>query len=294
MTAQIIDGNAIATEILAELKAELDQLTGRKPHVVFVRVGEDPASVSYVRKKEKTAALLGMKASLEVFPADISEAELIRNIQRLNADDSVDGILVQSPIGRHIDEQRVFNSVAAVKDVDGFNAENLGLLAQENPNVRISCTPAGIIELLKRSGVQTAGKHAVVVGRSLIVGKTVAQLLMQKSPTGDATVTVCHSKTRDLAQFTRQADILVAAMGRPEVITGDMIKPGAAVIDVGINRIDDPTAKKGYRLVGDVHFDSAAQVAAHITPVPGGVGPMTVAILMRNTFEAFKSRNSRA
>ncbi|MCH2155718.1 MAG: bifunctional 5,10-methylenetetrahydrofolate dehydrogenase/5,10-methenyltetrahydrofolate cyclohydrolase [Opitutales bacterium] len=293
MPAEIIDGNQVAQDIIHELKARIEAHDGRPPHVVFVRVGEDPASVSYVRKKELTAAKLGMNASLEVYPEDISQEALAEHVMRLNTDDSVDGILVQSPMGAHIDEQYIFNLVSPEKDVDGFNAQNLGLIAQEDPNARVSCTPSGIMELLKRSGVETSGKHAVVLGRSLIVGKTVAQLLIQKSPTGNATVTTCHSRTQNLADFTRSADILVAAIGKPEFVTADMVKPGAVVIDVGVNRIPDASKKRGYRIAGDVHFESVSQIASKITPVPGGVGPMTVSILMRNTFEAMLARQAK-
>ncbi|MEM9025885.1 MAG: bifunctional 5,10-methylenetetrahydrofolate dehydrogenase/5,10-methenyltetrahydrofolate cyclohydrolase [Verrucomicrobiota bacterium] len=288
MSASIIDGNSIREEILSELKSEIAQLRGRKPKVVFIRVGEDPASVSYVKKKEKTATKIGMEAALEVYPESISEDELLGHVRRLNGNESVDGILVQAPLPKHIDEQRVFNAVSAEKDVDGFNASTVGRLLQDDNSRFVSCTPAGIIELLIRSGIKTRGAHAVIVGRSQIVGKPIAQLLLQRAEWGNATVTVCHSATRDLPAITKQADILVAAIGSPEFIKGDMLKPGAVVIDVGINRISDPSTKKGYRLVGDVEFEAASQIASKITPVPGGVGPMTVAMLMANTVKAYK------
>lgn len=288
MSASIIDGNAIREEILSELKSEIAQFQGRKPNVVFIRVGEDPASVSYVRKKEKTATQIGMNAALEVYPESISEGELLGHVGRLNGDGAVDGILVQAPLPKHIDEQRVFNSVSAEKDVDGFNASNVGRILQDDNSRFVSCTPAGIIELLTRSRIETRGAHAVIVGRSQIVGKPIAQLLLQRAEWGNATVTVCHSATRDLSAITKQADILIAAIGSAEFIKGDMLKPGAVVIDVGINRISDSASKKGYRLVGDVEFGSASQIASKITPVPGGVGPMTVAMLMANTVKAYK------
>ena len=292
MTAKIIDGNATREIILAELKEEISGFTGRAPKVVFVRVGEDPASVSYVRKKEKTAKKIGIDAELEVYPESITEAELLEHIARLNADDSIDGILVQAPLPRHIDDLKIFNSVSPDKDVDGFNASNVGLITQDDNSRFVSCTPAGIIELLKRSNIQTKGAHAVVVGRSQIVGKPVAALLLQRSEFGNATVTVCHSGTKDLAAITKQADILIAAIGRPHFITADMVKSGAVIIDVGINRIDDPSHPKGSHLVGDVDTEAAAEIASHITPVPGGVGPMTVAMLMANTVKAYKLKHS--
>ncbi|MGB0371715.1 MAG: bifunctional 5,10-methylenetetrahydrofolate dehydrogenase/5,10-methenyltetrahydrofolate cyclohydrolase [Opitutales bacterium] len=292
MPASIIDGNAIREEFLSELKTEIAQIEGRKPKVVFVRVGEDPASVSYVRKKEKTAKKIGMEASLEVYEESITQDELLAHLERLNADESVDGILVQAPLPKHIDEQLIFNSVLAEKDVDGFNASNVGRILQDDNSRFVSCTPAGIIELLKRSGVETRGAHAVIVGRSQIVGKPIAQLLLQRSEFGNATVTVCHSATRDLPAITRQADILIAAIGSPEFIKGDMLKPGAVVIDVGINRVSDLSKSKGYRLVGDVDFEAASEIASKITPVPGGVGPMTVAMLMANTLKAYKLKQS--
>lgn len=282
---ELIDGNQISQEILTELKAEVAAL-GQQPTVVFVRVGEDPASVFYVNKKQKVAAELGIESRLQVFPESITREALLDFIDSLNADPAVHGILVQSPLPGHISEEEVFNRLDPDKDVDGFNAVNVGRLCQEDERAFVSCTPAGIIELLARSGVETSGKHAVVVGRSLIVGKPAALLLMQKAQTGNATVTVAHSRTADLAAICHQADILIAAIGRPGIITADMVKAGAVVIDVGINRVDDPTRKKGYRIVGDVDFEAVAPKCSRITPVPGGVGPMTVAMLMRNTVRA--------
>jgi methylenetetrahydrofolate dehydrogenase (NADP+)/methenyltetrahydrofolate cyclohydrolase len=280
----LIDGNAIAQQVLTEVKAEVAKLTPVIPHVAFVRVGEDPASVSYVTKKQKTAAEVGMRASLKVFPENVSLAELSAHLDALNADPEVHGILIQAPLPKHLPETEVFNRVSPAKDVDGFGTQSIGRLVQELPGAFAACTPRGVIELLRRSGVQTAGKHAVVVGRSLIVGKPAALLLIAKGC--DCTVTIAHSRTADLAAITRQADILIAAIGKPHFIKADMVKPGAVVIDVGINRVADATKKSGYRIVGDVDFDAVAPLASAITPVPGGVGPMTVAMLMRNTLDA--------
>jgi methylenetetrahydrofolate dehydrogenase (NADP+)/methenyltetrahydrofolate cyclohydrolase len=283
---ELIDGNQIAATIIAELKAQVASLAGRRPCLALVRVGEDPASVSYVRKKEKTAAEIGVTSRIILPPIDISPAALFALIDELNTDPTVDGILVQSPLPKHIDEVAVFRRVAPEKDVDGFNTLNLGKVAQEDPTGFVACTPAGIMELLARSGVDLQGRHVVVLGRSLIVGKPVALLALQKRAGANGTVTICHSATRDLPTLTRQADVLIAAIGRPEFVTADMVRPGAVVIDVGINRVPDSTKKSGYRLTGDVHFDSVAPRCAKITPVPGGVGPMTVAMLMKNTVQA--------
>jgi len=289
---ELIDGNLIAESILAQTAAEVTKIAGRKPTVVFVRVGEDPASVSYVAKKQKTAAQVGMQARLELFPESTTQAELLAKIDQLNLDPLVDGILVQSPLPKHMDETAVFNHVSPDKDVDGFNTLNIGKLVQEDADGFVACTPAGIIELIRRSKVETDGRHVVVVGRSLIVGKPVGLLLLQKGLSGNATVTFCHSRTRDLPSITRQADILIAAIGRPRFVTADMVKPGATVIDVGINRVPDVTKKTGYRIVGDVDFDAVAPLASRITPVPGGVGPMTVAMLMSNTLKAWRKHHA--
>jgi methylenetetrahydrofolate dehydrogenase (NADP+)/methenyltetrahydrofolate cyclohydrolase len=252
----------------------------------LVRVGDDPASVSYVRQKEKTAAEIGIVGRVLLPPVTISEAGLFALIDQLNADSEVDGILVQSPLPAHLDELAVFRRIAPAKDVDGLGTINLGKIAQEDESGFVCCTPAGILELLARSGVRLAGRHVVVLGRSLLVGKPVALLAMQKKAWANATVTVCHSQTAGLPALARQADILIAAIGRAGFVTADMVKPGAVVIDVGINRVPDATRKSGYRLVGDVHFPSVAPLASRITPVPGGVGPMTVAMLMKNTLKA--------
>lgn len=289
----LIDGNKIASDIVNELRVEVAQIAGRKPCIALVRVGEDPASVSYVRKKEKTAAEIGVTSRIVLPPITITQDELFALIDGLNADPSVDGILVQSPLPRGIDEVAVFRRVSPDKDVDGFNTLNLGKVAQEDETGFVSCTPAGIMELLGRSGVDLKGRHVVVLGRSLIVGKPVALLALQKKAGANGTVTICHSGTTHLAALTRQADVLIAAIGRPEFVTADMVKPGVVVIDVGINRVPDPTKKAGYRLTGDVHFPTVSVIAGKITPVPGGVGPMTVAMLMRNTVKAFRLRQMR-
>lgn len=291
---QLIDGNKIAADIIAELKAEVAAMSGRKPCLALVRVGEDPASVSYVRKKDKTAAEIGIESRMVLPPETITQDELMAIIDGLNNDDGVDGILVQSPLPKGIDEVAVFRRVSPAKDVDGFNTVNLGKIAQEDATGFVACTPAGIMELLARSGVDLKGKHVVVVGRSLIVGKPIALLAMQKKAGANGTVTVCHSQTADLPAITRLADVLIAAIGRANFVTAPMVKPGAVVIDVGINRVADASRKTGYRLVGDVAFDEVATIASQITPVPGGVGPMTVAMLMKNTVKARRLAGGRA
>jgi methylenetetrahydrofolate dehydrogenase (NADP+)/methenyltetrahydrofolate cyclohydrolase len=290
---QLIDGNAIAASIIEELTTEVSSLPGKKPVIAVIRVGEDPASVSYVRKKQKTAERIGIGSRLHVLPEDISKEDLFAQIDALNADSDVSGILVQAPLPKHINETETFNRVNPAKDVDGFNTLNIGKLCQEDPSGFVACTPAGIVQLIQRSGIETNGKHVVVLGRSQIVGKPAALLMIQKACPGNATVTICHSRTTDLPSITRQADVLIAAIGRPNFVTEDMIKDGVNVIDVGINRVEDSNKKSGYRLVGDVDFDAVATKAAHITPVPGGVGPMTVAMLMHNTLLAFKASQAR-
>jgi methylenetetrahydrofolate dehydrogenase (NADP+)/methenyltetrahydrofolate cyclohydrolase len=283
---ELIDGNKIAADLIAELKTQVSRLTGRKPCLALVRVGDDPASVSYVTKKEKTSAEIGITSRIILPPVTITQAELFAIIDQLNADPAVDGILVQSPLPKHIDEVAVFRRVAPEKDVDGFNTVNLGKVAQEDDTGFVACTPAGIMELLARSGTDLKGKHVVVLGRSLIVGKPVALLALQKKTGANGTVTICHSATANLPAITRLADVLIAAIGRPEFVTADMVKPGAVVIDVGINRVPDASKKSGYKLVGDVQFSTVSPLASKITPVPGGVGPMTVAMLMKNTVKA--------
>ena len=289
---ELIDGNRIASDLIAELKAEVSLLQGRKPCLALVRVGDDPASVSYVRKKGQTAAEIGIESRNLLPPVTIGQAELEALVDGLNADPAVDGILVQSPLPPHLSERAVFGRIVPEKDVDGFHPVNLGKLAQEDPSGFSACTPAGIMELLSRSGVDLEGKHVVVIGRSLIVGKPVGLLALQKKAGANATVTLCHSKTRDLAAVVRQADVVIAAIGRAGFVTADMVKPGAVVIDVGINRVADATRKTGYRLVGDVDFEGVSPLASKITPVPGGVGPMTVAMLMKNTVKAFRLRSA--
>lgn len=286
--AQIIDGNQISRNIIEELKGEVSTFQDQKPKVVFVRVGEDPASVSYVNKKQKVAEEIGIKSDLKILDESISQEDLVSIIKDLNEDSTVHGILVQAPLPSHINETLIFNTVLPEKDVDGFNVVNVGKLCQEDESGFVACTPAGIIELLSRQGIVTEGKHVVVVGRSLIVGKPAGLLLVKKSKLGNATVTFCHSRTKNMADLTKQADILIAAIGKPEFITKDMVKEGAVVIDVGINRVEDSSKKRGYRLVGDVDFKNIEAKSSHITPVPGGVGPMTVALLMKNTVKAYK------
>ncbi|ACB77068.1 bifunctional methylenetetrahydrofolate dehydrogenase/methenyltetrahydrofolate cyclohydrolase FolD [Opitutus terrae] len=290
----LIDGSKIAATIVAELKAEVAALTGRKPCIALVRIGEDPASVSYVKNKERTAAEIGLTGRVILPPVTISQAELFALIDGLNADAGVDGILVQAPMPKHLDELQVFRRIAPEKDVDGLGTMNLGKVAQDDDTGFVSCTPAGIMELLSRSGVDLKGKHVVVVGRSLLVGKPVALLALQKKAGANGTVTICHSATKDLPAITRQADVLIAAIGRAGFVTADMVKPGVVVIDVGINRVPDSTKKSGYRLVGDVDFPAVSPLASQITPVPGGVGPMTVAMLMKNTVKAYRLRQHRA
>jgi len=288
---ELIDGKRLAAAIASELKAEVAALPGRKPCLALVRVGDDPASVSYVKNKERTAAEIGIASRVILPPATIPQAELFALIDRLNADPEVDGILVQSPLPPHLDALAVFRRIAPAKDVDGLGTVNLGKIAQDDETGFVSCTPAGIVEILQRSGVALAGRHVVVIGRSLLVGKPFALLALQKKSWANATVTVCHSQSRGLAELARQADVLIAAIGRAEFVTADMVKPGAVVVDVGINRVADPSKASGYRLVGDVHFPTVAPIAGKITPVPGGVGPLTVAMLMKNTLKAYRQQH---
>lgn len=290
--SEIIDGNAVAKSIHQELTEELASLKyDRPPCVAFIRVGEDPASVSYVKKKEKVAGEIGITSRLHILPESTSQDELNALIDSLNDDDSVDAVLIQAPLPKQLNERDTFNRVRADKDVDGFSNANLGFLCQEDSRAFVACTPAGIIELIKRANVETKGKKAVVIGRSLIVGKPMALLLMQKGM--DATVTVCHSRSENMKEICSQADILIAAVGRPNTVSADMVKDGACVIDVGINRIPSSETKSGYRLVGDVDFQNVAPKCSKITPVPGGVGPMTVAMLMKNTVSAYKNHMAK-
>ena len=288
MSAKIIDGNAIGKAVREELRAEVADMRSRGivPGLTVVLVGEDAASEVYVRMKGKAADELGMKSDTIRLPADAAEADLLALVDRLNADPAVHGILIQLPLPKHINSQKVLLRMSPDKDVDGFHPVSVGRLVIGDRTGFRPCTPAGVQELIVRSGVDPRGQHLVVVGRSLIVGRPVANIFLQDAPGANATVTVCHTKTKDLTSITRQGDILVVAAGRPEVVRGEQIKPGAVVIDVGVNRVDDATAKKGYRLVGDVKFSEAVEVASLITPVPGGVGPMTIALLMKNTVQA--------
>ena len=285
---EIIDGNEIAFSVLRGLTDRISTFGEKKPCVTFIRVGDDPASISYLRKKEKTANEVGILSQLKVFPVEMSQEDLLGEIDKLNSDPEVHGILVQAPLPEHMDERTVFNRVHPSKDVDGFNATNLGKLCQEQEDAFISCTPAGIVEIIKRTGIETDGKHVVVLGRSLIVGKPAGMLFLRKGFPGNATVTFCHSRTANLKDFVKRADLIIAAIGKPLFVQADMVKEGAVIIDVGINRISDETKKSGYRLVGDVDFEKVAPKTSYITPVPGGVGPMTVAMLMSNTVKAFE------
>ncbi len=288
MPAELIDGKAIAETIRAEVARDVAILAahGVVPGLTVVLVGDDGASATYVGAKEKASKAAGMAGQTIRLPATTSQADLLALIEQLNADASVHGILVQMPLPKQIDPDTVIRHILPEKDVDGFHPVNVGKLLIGHTDGFVSCTPAGVIELLVRSGVDTRGAEAVIVGRSNIVGKPMAALLVQGRAGGDATVTICHSRTRDIASHTRRADILIVAAGRAEMITGDMIKPGAVVIDVGMNHVPDATKAKGTRLCGDVHFASAVEVASKITPVPGGVGPMTIAMLLRNTVRA--------
>jgi methylenetetrahydrofolate dehydrogenase (NADP+)/methenyltetrahydrofolate cyclohydrolase len=284
MTATILDGKPIAQQVLDEVRADVDRLrlAGTEVGLAVVLVGDDPGSLSYVRGKARDATEVGMRSETIHVSSEISQEGLLGMVADLNADARWHGIIVQLPLPAHIDESVVASAVMPEKDVDGLHPINVGRLFRGEPAF-LSCTPHGVIQMLLRTGNDPAGKHAVVVGRSNLVGKPLAGLLMQKRDGGNATVTVCHTATRNLGAFTRQADILIAVMGRPKAITADMVRPGAVVIDVGVNAIPDPTKKKGSRLVGDVDYDPVAAKAAAITPVPGGVGPMTRAMLLHNT-----------
>ena len=287
MTTQIIDGKKIAAEIRAEAKIEVDEVLKNdiQPCLVVVLVGEDPASKAYVGSKVKACEEIGIKSVKITLSADTSQGSLMQEIDKLNADQSVHGILVQLPLPKHMDEDAVTERIDPAKDVDGFHPVNVGKLSI-GLDCLTPCTPTGIPEMIVRSGIDMSGKHAVVIGRSNIVGKPMMSLLVQKGEKANCTVTCCHSGTKDLSYHTKQADILIAAIGVPEFVTEEMVKPGATVIDVGINRVDDRTKPRGYRLVGDVNFAEVEPIAGAITPVPGGVGPMTVAMLMKNTVKA--------
>jgi methylenetetrahydrofolate dehydrogenase (NADP+)/methenyltetrahydrofolate cyclohydrolase len=282
----VIDGKAVAESVLEEVGRETAELKakGITPGLAVVLVGDDPASAVYVGSKVRTCAKLGLHSKKIVLPASTTQEELLAVVRELNADHTIHGILVQSPPPKHINEEEIVRAIDPRKDVDGFHPENVAKLALEDPTGFVPCTPAGCMRLLAAAKVQTAGAEAVVIGRSMIVGKPMALLLMAKG--SDATVTVAHSRSKDLPAICRRADIVIAAVGRPEMVKADWIKPGAVVIDVGINRVEDANAKNGYRLVGDVAYDEVAHKCAAITPVPGGVGPMTIALLMKNTLQA--------
>jgi methylenetetrahydrofolate dehydrogenase (NADP+)/methenyltetrahydrofolate cyclohydrolase len=290
MTARILDGKALAADMRAEMKLEVARLKQEHdlvPGLAVVLVGDDPASVSYVKGKQKACGELGVYSRELKFDADLSEEELLRVVSQLNGDDEIHGILVQLSLPEGLDEGRVLNAINPDKDVDGLHPVNLGRLMRGEEGF-LPCTPHGVQKILVRSGIEVAGRHVVVVGRSTLVGRPVANILTQKSEGANATVTICHTGTRDLASFTRQADILIVAAGRPRMITAEMVKEGATVIDVGVEQVADPTRKRGYRLVGDVDFDGVREKAGAITPVPGGVGPMTITLLLFNTILAAK------
>ncbi len=290
MSARIIDGVALGKAIRQEVAEEAAGFRARgiTPGLAVVLVGENPASKAYVGSKDKACQEAGMHSVKITKPADISEAELLGIVDQLNNDPLIHGILVQLPLPKHINSEKVLHRINPAKDVDGFHPVNVGKLVIGDTTALKPCTPWGVVQMLLRSGIETKGAHAVIVGRSNIVGRPMANLLIQQGPGGDATVTVCHSRTRDLPSVTRQADILIAAIGKAEFVTADMVRPGAVVIDVGINRVDDASRPKGYRLTGDVAYEPVAALASAITPVPGGVGPMTIAMLLANTMQAVR------
>ena len=291
MVAQIFDGKKIASELSSNIAVEVGKLrreTGRTPKLTCFLVGDDPASNTYVTAKERACVKVGIKPDIRKLPADISQENLIKLVKEANRDQSVDGMIVQLPLPKHIDSVEVIDNVDPAKDIDGLTHKNLGLLASGKPYL-VPATPLGVWRMLQHAKVKTEGANVVVVGRSGLVGRPMS-LIMSSAAMGNSTVTVCHTKTADLASHTRNADILIVTVGKSGFITSDMVKSGAVVIDVGINRVDDPTAKRGYRLVGDVDFDGVKQVASLITPVPGGVGPMTITMLLHNLVQAAESR----
>jgi len=295
VSARLLDGVAIGREIRAEVAERVAALaaTGRTPGLAVVLVGEDAASQVYVRSKGRACAEAGMHSETVRLPATTTEAELLAVIDRLNADPAIHGMLVQLPLPKQIRSETVLRRILPSKDVDGFHPVNVGKLVLGDPTAFRPATPYGVQQMLIRSGIETKGAHAVIVGRSTIVGRPMANLLLQDAPGGNATVTVCHSRSRNLPEITRGADILIVAIGKAEFVTADMVQPGAVVIDVGINRVDDPSQPKGYRLAGDVAFAAVAEIASAITPVPGGVGPMTIAMLLRNTLQALEQADAR-
>ncbi|MDF7823510.1 bifunctional methylenetetrahydrofolate dehydrogenase/methenyltetrahydrofolate cyclohydrolase FolD [Pontiellaceae bacterium B12227] len=289
MSAKIIDGKQIAAEIREELKAEVAALKekGIVPGLGVILVGEDPASKSYVSAKEKACKNIGIFSDDNRLPAETTQDELLAVVERMNQDPKINGILVQLPLPKHIDEAAILLAINPDKDVDGFHPMNVGKM-MVGEEAFLPCTPHGVVQMLARSGAETSGAHVVVVGRSNIVGKPVANMLLQKKDGANATVTLCHTGTKDLGYHTRQADIIIAASGWPNTVTADMVKEGAVVIDVGVNRVEDPSRERGYRLVGDVDFDAIKEKASMITPVPGGVGPMTITMLLFNTVDSAK------
>jgi len=291
---QLLDGKKISEQLLEEIKADVEKLrSGNKkiPHLAVILVGNNPASETYVGSKIKTCERIGFKSTLIHLPDTIEEAVLLQKIEELNKDSDIDGFIVQSPLPKHISDEKVINAISPAKDVDGFHPENLGRMALNMPAF-LPATPYGVITLLDRYDIPTAGKHCVVIGRSHIVGLPVSLLMMRNSKPGNCTVTVCHSKTVDLKSYTLQADILIVATGQTESVTADMVKEGAVVVDVGISRVPDDTKKSGFRLAGDVKFDEVAPKCSYITPVPGGVGPMTIASLLKNTLEGVKRKTA--
>ena len=292
MEYQLIDGKATATAIKQQIAEEVKAITkagGKQPHLVAILVGHDGGSETYVKNKVIACEQCGFKSTLIRYEVDVTEEELLACVDKLNKDDDVDGFIVQLPLPKHIDEQKIIEAIDPNKDVDGFHPINVGKTSIGLPSF-VSATPAGILELLKRYNIETKGKHCVVLGRSNIVGKPMAQLMMLKAYPGDSTVTVCHSRTKDIAAITREADIIIAALGTPEFLTGDMVKEGVVVVDVGTTRVPDASRKSGFKLTGDVKFDEVAPKASYITPVPGGVGPMTIISLMRNTLISARRR----
>ena len=288
---KLIDGKEIANQVKEEIKKEVSQIIDndeKAPHLAAVLVGEDPASQTYVKNKEKACKRVGMISSVYNMSAETSQKELLETVDFLNNDPEIDGFIVQLPLPDHIDEDTIIQSIKPGKDVDGFHPVNLGKMMLGQPAF-LSATPNGIMELLERSNIDTEGKHCVVLGRSNIVGRPISVLMSQKAKPGNATVTVCHSRTRNLEEYIKQADILIAAIGKQEFVTADMVKDNVVVIDVGIHRVTDDTKEKGYHLVGDVDFEGVKKKASAITPVPGGVGPMTIASLLKNTLKAAKN-----
>ncbi|UCD58615.1 MAG: bifunctional methylenetetrahydrofolate dehydrogenase/methenyltetrahydrofolate cyclohydrolase FolD [Candidatus Hydrogenedentota bacterium] len=296
MTAKIISGKQIAEEMRAEMKKDIEELKSKHnlvPGLAVVLVGENPASVVYVRNKKKSCEEIGVNSLEHKLPEETPEEELLALVDKLNNDDTVHGILVQLPLPKQIDENKVLNKIIPTKDVDGFHPFNVGRMLVGDP-IFLPCTPHGVQQMLIRSGTQIEGSHVVIVGRSNIVGKPVAAILMQKAKNANATITICHSRTKDLAGVARQGDILIAAIGVPEFVKADMVKEGAVVIDVGVNRVEDKSKPKGFKLVGDVDFEAVKEKASAISPVPGGVGPMTITMLLHNTIRAAKLKHNIA